>query len=137
MKNTILITLILAFVSLPAYAQGEKVKAASKATVPSVSVEEKKTGAVVLDKSKLLELDNLRLSLENATLKAEAAVPAELKARVKEANEAVSKFWQSVGIKPEELNTKWTGAQGPDGSVVLTPVVEAAAATPAPAPVKK
>ncbi len=88
----------------------------------SAKVEESKPKPIILDKVKLLELSNLRLVLENAQLKVQAAIPADLTKAMKDAGDAVAKFWQTVGINPEELATKWQATNGVDGAVILTPV---------------
>lgn len=115
MKKILLIVLLL---TIPAMAQDVAKNAA--APQPPAKVEEAKAKPVIIDKIKLMELDNLRLALENAQLKAAAAVPADLKKAITDANDAVVKFWQAVGVKPEEIGTKWTVTDGIDGAKILT-----------------
>lgn len=119
MKKTILM-LVLLF-TIPALLQAQDVAKNTPPKAPA-KIEEAKPKPIILDKVKLLELSNLRLALENAQLKAQAAIPAELAKGMKDAGDAVGKFWQSVGINPDELSTKWTATNGVDGAIILTPV---------------
>jgi hypothetical protein len=99
-----------------------------------ISIEDKKSKPVILEKPQLLELSNLELRLENARLKAEAAIPQAVKDEMKKIGEELDRFWADRGIKRDELATKWQGSKGVDGAVILTPVSEKPVA---PAPEKK
>ncbi len=55
---------------------------------------------LILLSKMLMELNLLRLQLENAQLKADAAIPADLKANIKAAGDAIAEFWKAVGINP-------------------------------------
>lgn len=115
------IALFFALTAISAFAQSPQNTA--KDSSPAVVIAEEKpakTKSVILDKSKLQELNILRLTLENAQLKADAAIPAELKAEVKKANDAIAEFWKAAGINPAELSTKWSANNGQNGNIILT-----------------
>lgn len=95
-------------------------------------IDEKKPKPVILEKPSLLELSNLELRLENARLKAEAAIPQAVKDEMKKIGEELDRFWADRGIKRDELRTKWQGSEGVNGAVILTPVEEKKVETPAP-----
>lgn len=126
-----LIVLLFALTTVSALAQTPQ-NTAKNSSPSAVIAEEKpaKTKSVILDKLKLQELNILRLTLENAQLKAEAAIPTELKADVKKANDAIAEFWKAAGINPAELSTKWSANNGQNGDIILTrneePVLKAA-----------
>lgn len=101
---------------------------------PAPVIEEKKPKPVILEKPSLLELSNLELRLENARLKAEAAIPQAVKDEMKAVGTELDKFWADRGIKREELATKWKASNGQQGAVILQPVSEKPVA---PAPEKK
>lgn len=102
---------------------------------PKAEEKSKAPAPIILDKTKLLELTNLRLALENAQLKATAAIPVELKKAIEDSSTALGKFWQAVGVNPEELATKWKASDGLDGAIILTPVVpDKKEVAPAPKP---
>ena len=117
--------LVCLMLPIYAFAQDAPKPAASPEPVsPAAPVGEKsaKPKPVILEKEKLTELTLLRLQLENAQLKADAAIPADLKANIKAAGDAIAEFWKAVGINPAELSTKWQASNGVNGAIILKPV---------------
>jgi hypothetical protein len=117
--------LVCLILPVHAFAQDAPKPAASPEPVsPAAPVVEKsaKPKPVILEKEKLTELTLLRLQMENAQLKADAAIPADLKANIKAAGDAIAEFWKTVGINPAELSTKWQASNGVNGAIILKPV---------------
>lgn len=129
MKKLILICLLV----LPSYAMAQNVAANKAAVNPAPKIEEK-AKPVVIPNTKRQEWAIISLQLENAKLKAEAAVPAEIKKAVKDANDALDAFWKGIGVNPAELTTKWDVSDGQNGDIILTPKVEKKVEPPAKTP---
>lgn len=123
MKRMISLASAMLALSVVAVAQtpAPPIPAAKPTATPPV-VEDKKPKPVILEKAQLLELNNLELRLENARLKAEAAIPQTVKDEMKNIGTELDKFWAERGIKREELSTKWSAANGVNGAVILQPI---------------
>lgn len=117
MRKLLFVCLLL--LPIPALAQEP---AALKST-PTPEVKTERVRPVILDKERLKDLRMLSLALENAQLKADRAIPAELKAEIKNANDALNDYWKSLGINPDDLGTKWQRSAGQNGDIILTPVL--------------
>jgi hypothetical protein len=109
---------------LPTYAAAQDVAANKPA--PKPAAKEEKAKPVILDAGKLQELRLVTLERENLTLKLEQlrAQAEKLQADAKKADDNVTAFWAKLGIKREDLDTKWQAANGVDGAIILTPKVE-------------
>ena len=119
---------IVLFLLLPLPAVAQDVAANNAKPAPKV---EEKAKPVIIPNSKRQEWAIISLQLENAKLKAEAAVPPEIKKAVKDANDALDAFWKGVGVNPAEITTKWDISDGQNGDIILTPKkVETPAKTP-------
>lgn len=105
---------------------------AKPSATPAPVIEEKKAKGVIVEKDALLLLSNLELRMENARLKAEAAIPQSVKDEMKAIGTELDKFWAERGIRREELATKWQGSQGVNGAIILTPAPDKPVETPAP-----
>ena len=118
--------LLLICLILPAYALAQDVATNKPAPKPA-PVKEEKPKLVILDQAKLQELRLVTLEQENLTLKLQQLqVQAEkLQADAKKADEAIAAFWTRLGIKREELATKWEASNGVDGAIILKPKEEA------------
>lgn len=128
----ILFVLLFVLLSSYAFAQGEIAKANTNTPAAKKETPAKSPAPIILDKVKLEKLRLLQLEQENAQLKADAAIPQELKTAIKNAGEALNKFWSDAGVKADE---KYERSEGVDGAIILTPVKkDSAAATPAPKP---
>lgn len=116
--------------AIMSYQAEQEAKAVKTAVSPSPKVEEK-AKPVIIPNSKRQEWAIISLQLENAKLRAEAAVPAEIKKAVKDANDALDAFWKGVGVNPAELTAKWDISDGQNGDIILTPKkIEPPAKTP-------
>ena len=138
MKKLILICLL----ALPSYAMAQGVVSEKiltdnvvkadppRSAYPNTKIDERlkkveeKAKPVIIPNSKRQEWTIISLQLENAKLKAEAAVPAEIKKAVKDADEALAAFWKGVGINPAEIQTRWDVSDGQNGDIILTPKTE-------------
>lgn len=117
--------IIVLFLLLPSYAMAQSAAAASiGASGKEVLKVEENTKPVIIPNAKRQEWAIISLQLENAKLKAEAAVPAEIKKAVKDANDALDAFWKGIGVNPAELATKWDISDGQNGDIILTPKAE-------------
>jgi hypothetical protein len=119
MKRIIFLTILL-LAPVLAVAQDKPTTKASDKPIEAKAPEKAKP--VILDKAKLLELENLSLKLQLAQARAEAAIPAELKKAAEQADTAIAEFWKSVGIPREQLSeyTVSDGVDGADGAKILT-----------------
>lgn len=100
--------------------------ATNKPAPKSAPVKEEKPKPVILDRAKLQELRLVTLEQENLALKLQQlqAQAEKLQADAKKADEAIALFWQRLGIKREELATKWEASNGVDGAIILKPKEE-------------
>jgi hypothetical protein len=133
MRKLIFIIAFILLAPFVALAQDQPTKASDKPIETAKPSEKAKR--VILDKEKVAQWRILSLEIENARLKAEAAIPADLVAAVKAANTALTEFWKAVGIPPETLSN-YTLSEGVDGAKILTKK-EVPAPTPTPQPSKK
>ncbi len=110
---------------LPTYALAQDVAANKPA--PKPITKEEKAKPVILDAAKLQELRLVTLEQENLALKLERlrAEAEKLQTDAKKADDAITAFWQRLGIKREELATKWEASNGVDGAIILKPKEEA------------
>jgi len=127
--------MIVLFLIVPSYAMAQSASAPSSIVVPNGSLTtpkaEENTKPIIIPNTKKQEWAILSLQLENAKLKAEAAVPAEVKKAIKDANDGLDAFWKSIGINPTEIPTKWNVSDGQNGDIILTPKkIEEKAKTP-------
>lgn len=111
---------------LPTYALAQDVKLQSTAADKPVTAPEK-AKPVILDAAKLQELRLATLEQENLTLKLERlrAEAEKLQGDAKNADDNITAFWAKLGIKREELATKWEASKGVDGAIILKPKEEA------------
>ncbi len=116
---------LLVCLILPSYAMAQDVAANKPA--PKPVVKEEKVKPVILDTAKLQELRLVTLEQENLALKLERlrAEAEKLQADAKKADDNITAFWQKLGIKREELATKWEASNGQDGAIILKPKEEA------------
>jgi len=94
-----------------ASAQDAPQATAKPSATPAPVVEEKKK-PVILEKDKLIDLKDKEQRLET------------LKLQTRLAEVELDNFWLEFGIKRNELAGKWTGSQGVNGAIILTPVTE-------------
>lgn len=111
---------------LPTYAFAQDAKLQNTPDGKPVTAPEKPK-PVILDAAKLQELRLVTLEQENLALKLERlrAEAEKLQADAKKADDAITAFWQRLGIKREELATKWEASNGVDGAIILKPKEEA------------
>lgn len=111
---------------LPTYALAQDVKLQNTPADKPVTAPEK-AKPVILDAAKLQELRLVTLEQENLTLKLQQlqAQAEKLQTDAKKADDAITAFWQRLGIKREELATKWEASNGVDGAIILKPKEEA------------
>lgn len=117
--------LICLMFSTHAFAQDAKPLQAKPADKPVSAPEKAKP--VILDAAKLQELRLVTLEQENLALKLERlrAEAEKLQSDAKKADDNITAFWAKLGIKREELATKWEASNGLDGAIVLKPKEEA------------
>lgn len=117
---------LLICLALPTYALAQDVKLQNAPADKPVTVPEK-AKPVILDTAKLQELRLVTLEQENLALKLERlrAEAEKLQADAKKADDNITAFWQKLGIKREELATKWEASNGQDGAIILKPKEEA------------
>jgi hypothetical protein len=117
---------------LPSYAMAQGVtiggdgptvpsKLALKNVSSTAPKPEENTKPVIIPNAKRQEWAIISLRLENAKLKAEAAIPAEMKKAVQDANNDLAAFWKGIGIDPADIPAKWTPSDGQNGDIILTP----------------
>lgn len=128
MKRIFLIVCLI----LPTYALAQDVKTLEnlKESAPVKVINpkpEEKAKPVILDAAKLQELRLVTLEQENLALKLERlrAEAEKLQGDAKKADDNITAFWQKLGIKREELATKWEASNGVDGAIILKPKEEA------------
>ena len=111
---------------LPTYAFAQDAKLQNTPADKPVSAPEK-AKPVILDAAKLQELRLVTLEQENLALKLERlrAEAEKLQGDAKKADDAITAFWAKLGIKREELATKWEASNGVDGAIILKPKEEA------------
>lgn len=116
--------LICLILPIHAFAQDAKLQN-TPANKPVTAPEKAKP--VILDVTKLQELRLVTLEQENLALKLERlrAEAEKLQTDAKKADDAITAFWAKLGIKREELATKWEASNGLDGAIVLKPKEEA------------
>ena len=92
---------------LPTYAFAQDAKLQNTSADKPVTAPEKPK-PVILDAAKLQELRLVTLEQENLALKLERlrAEAEKLQTDAKKADDAITAFWQRLGIKREELATK-------------------------------
>jgi hypothetical protein len=133
---------IVLFLLLPSYAVAQSANAPKSLVVPNGSLTtpkpsdsaypntklderlknaEENTKPVIIPNAKRQEWAIISLRLENAKLKAEAAIPAEMKKAVQDANNDLAAFWKGIGIDPADIPAKWTPSDGQNGDIILTP----------------
>jgi len=111
---------------LPIHAFAQDAKLQNTPADKPVTAPEK-AKPVILDAAKLQELRLVTLEQENLALKLERlrAEAEKLQTDAKKADDAITAFWQRLGIKREELATKWEASNGVDGAIILKPKEEA------------
>jgi len=111
---------------LPTYAFAQDAKLQNTPDAKPVSAPEK-AKPVILDSAKLQELRLVTLEQENLALKLERlrAEAEKLQSDAKKADDNITAFWAKLGIKREELATKWEASNGVDGAIILKPKEEA------------
>lgn len=113
---------VAVFLLLPSYAMAQSASSASiGASGKEVLKVEENTKPVIIPNAKRQEWAIISLRLENAKLKAEAAIPAEMKKAVQDANNDLTAFWKGIGIDPADIPAKWTPSDGQNGDIILTP----------------
>lgn len=93
----------------------------AKNTPPKVEKKETPARPIIIDKAKQERLRLLQAEQKVAQLEAEAAVPQALKDAIKNANEAINKFWAEVGVTGDG---KYTRSEGANGDIILLKQVE-------------
>lgn len=80
---------------------------------------DEKDKPIIVTRVQILESENLALKLQNAQLAATAAIPAELKKAVDEAQKALDEFYEKkIGVSRTALS-QYEISDGVDGALIL------------------
>src|SRR5262245_4869024 len=118
MKRVISFAIII-LIALAALTRAQDAPQSKASDKPIEAKPAEKPKPIILDATKLRELEILSLRLQLAQAKAENAIPSDLKEAVKVADVAVAEFWKALGVPREEL-TGYTVSDGMDGAKILT-----------------
>lgn len=112
-----LIFFVLLFLTPAVFAQDAPKASPAPTPTPALKIEDAKP--IIVTKDKILTSENLALRLQNAQLQAQAAIPAELKKAIDDAQKALDEYYaKEIGVSRDKLS-EYEISNGLDGALIL------------------